>query len=90
LGDDKDNPIVALEPEDHIKHGSAYLGSKKSKNGVDINQGPLPSLYMQEKIYVRQKESEQQLKAEEYHVIKTKDFNVVGRLRQDKPFIKSI
>ena len=30
------------------------------------------------------------MKAEEYHVVKTKDFNVIGRLRQDKPFVKAI
>jgi hypothetical protein len=28
------------------------------------------------------------LKSEEYHVVKTKEFNVVGRLRQDKPVVK--
>jgi len=26
---DKDNPIVALEPEDGLKKGSAFMGSKK-------------------------------------------------------------
>ena len=39
-------------------------------------------------MYIKQKEQEVLLKAEEYHVIKTKDFNVVGRLRQDKPVVK--
>jgi hypothetical protein len=29
------------------------------------------------------------LKAEEHHVIKTKDFDVYGKLRQDKPFVKA-
>jgi len=29
------------------------------------------------------------LKAEEHHVIKTKDFDVYGKLRTDKPFVKS-
>ena len=41
-------------------------------------------------MYLKQREQEQILKAEEYHVVKTKDFNVVGRLRQEKPFVKSI
>lgn len=47
-----------------------------------------PSLYLQEKMYLKQKATEHLLKAEEYHVVKTKDFNVVGRLRQDKPVVK--
>lgn len=41
-------------------------------------------------MYVKQREQEGLLKAEEYHVVKTKDFNVYGRLRPDKPFVKSI
>ena len=45
---------------------------------------------MQEKVYLKQREQETILKAEEYHVVKTKDFNVVGRLRQEKPFVKAI
>jgi hypothetical protein len=49
-----------------------------------------PSLYLQEKLYIKQKKQEDLLKAEEYHVIKTKDFNVVGRLRQEKPEVKVI
>lgn len=47
-----------------------------------------PSLYLQEKVYIKQREQESLLKAEEYHVVKTKEFNVVGRLRQDKPHVK--
>jgi hypothetical protein len=45
---------------------------------------------MQEKGYLKQLEQEKILKAEEHHVIKTKDFDVYGKLRQDKPFVKSI
>jgi len=30
------------------------------------------------------------LKSEEHHIVKTKDFNVIGRLREEKPFVKSI
>lgn len=30
------------------------------------------------------------LKAEEHHIVKTKDFNVYGRLREEKPFVKTI
>jgi hypothetical protein len=40
-------------------------------------------------MYIQQLEQEKLLKAEEYHVIKTKDFNVEGGLRQEKPFVKS-
>lgn len=31
---DKDNPIVALEPEDGLKKPSAFLGSKKAGSSV--------------------------------------------------------
>jgi FAD synthase len=34
-------------------------------------------------------DQEKILKAEEHHVIKTKDFNVYGKLRTEKPFVKS-
>jgi hypothetical protein len=30
------------------------------------------------------------LKSEEHHVIKTKDFDVYGKLRNEHPFVKSI
>jgi hypothetical protein len=50
----------------------------------------LPSLYMQEKIYLYEKEQEALLKSEEHHIVKTKDFNVYGRLREEKPFVKSL
>ena len=30
------------------------------------------------------------MKAEEHHIVKTKDFNVYGRLRDEKLFVKSI
>lgn len=32
--DDKDNPIVALEPDDNLKQGSAFMGSKKAGTSV--------------------------------------------------------
>ena len=48
------------------------------------------SLYKQEKEYIKQLDQEKILKAEEHHVIKTKDFNVYGKLRTEKPFVKSI
>jgi hypothetical protein len=47
-------------------------------------------LYLQEKIYLYNKDQEHLLKAEEHHIVKTKDFNVYGRLRDDKPYVKSI
>jgi hypothetical protein len=58
----------------------------------DSNQDPViyPSLYMQEKMYILQKEQEALLKSEEHHIVKTKDFNVYGRLREEKPFVKTI
>lgn len=49
-----------------------------------------PSLYMQEKVYLKQLDQEKILKAEEHHVIKTKDFDVYGKLRNEHPFVKSI
>lgn len=42
--EDKDNPIVALEPEDHNKQGSAYMRSKISNNNEDGTMAPF-SLY---------------------------------------------
>jgi len=39
---------------------------------------------------LKQREQEQLVKAEEYHVVKTKDFNVLGRLREEVPYVKSI
>jgi len=60
------------------------------RNGKAAETGPLPSLYLQEKIYLYNKDQEQMLKAEEHHIVKTKDFNVLGRLREERPFVKSI
>lgn len=55
-----------------------------------IDPASMPSLYMQEKLYIYQKEQDKLLKAEEHHIVKTKDFNVYGRLREDKPDVKSL
>ena len=38
---------------------------------------------------LKQLEQERVLKAEEHHVIKTKDFDVYGKLRQDQPYVKA-
>lgn len=38
---DKDNPIVALEPEDGLKKGSAFLGSKKAGSSVSHHQSSM-------------------------------------------------
>lgn len=66
--DDKDNPIVALEPDDNLKQGSAFMGSKKAGTSIghegSMEEGDpamtgdqtLPSLYMQEKMYLYNKE----------------------------------
>jgi hypothetical protein len=48
-----------------------------------IDPASVPSLYMQEKLYLFQREQEGLLKAEEHHIVKTKDFNVYGRLREE-------
>lgn len=65
------------------------IAADKSKlTSVEI--AALPSLYMQEKVYLYDKEQEHLLKAEEHHIVKTKDFNVYGRLREEKPFVKSL
>eukprot|EP00351_Strombidinopsis_sp_SopsisLIS2011_P006059 CAMPEP_0116870234 /NCGR_PEP_ID=MMETSP0463-20121206/98_1 /TAXON_ID=181622 /ORGANISM="Strombidinopsis sp, Strain SopsisLIS2011" /LENGTH=128 /DNA_ID=CAMNT_0004506479 /DNA_START=3673 /DNA_END=4059 /DNA_ORIENTATION=- len=79
-----------------MKQGSAFLNSKARSNQSaneeeqDVENPNSMSLYMQEKMYLRNKEQEHLLKAEEHHIVKTKDFNVYGRLRQEKPFVKSI
>ena len=67
--DDKDNPIVALEPDDNLKQGSAFMGSKKAATSIGAGEGSmqdvdadmdgdrtLPSLYMQEKMYLYNRE----------------------------------
>jgi hypothetical protein len=91
----RDNPIVALEP-DELKQGSHFTGSKKDGSIMQGDKSKLtsaeiaalPSLYLQEKMYLYEKEQEALLKAEEHHIVKTKDFNVYGRLRDEKPYVK--
>lgn len=93
---EKDNPIVALEPEDQLKQASVEKSkkftsaSKITGEGEEEEKMAAPSLYMQEKVYLKQLDQEKILKAEEHHVIKTKDFDVYGKLRQEHPFVKSI
>lgn len=41
-------------------------------------------------MYILQKEQEGLLKSEEHHIVKTKDFNVYGRLREERMFVKTI
>jgi hypothetical protein len=55
-----------------------------------VDPTAVPSLYQQEKLYLGQKEKEELLRAEEHHIVKTKEFNVYGRLREDRPMVKSI
>jgi len=96
MNDEKDNPIVALEPEENLKQASVdkskkYTSVSKHTGEEMEEEGETGiSLYAQEKMYLKQLEQEAILKAEEHHVIKTKDFDVYGKLRQDKPFVKSI
>jgi len=54
---DQDNPVVALEPEENMKQGSAFLGSKRgsllaTQNESTANQA---SLYLQEKAMLQQR-----------------------------------
>ena len=39
--DDKDNPIVALEPDDNLKQGSAFMGSKKAGQSIGAGEASL-------------------------------------------------
>lgn len=41
-------------------------------------------------MYLYNKEQEHLLKAEEHHIVKTKDFNVYGRLREEQLNVKSL
>jgi len=84
-----------LEP-DELKQGYHFTGSKKERSLIQgdklasVDMAALPSLYMQEKLYLYEKEQENLLKSEEHHIVKTKDFNVYGRLREEKPFVKAL
>ena len=93
----EDNPIVALEPEEQPLLQPSMDKSRKNKSisqqiGTDEQEqttsGNNASLYAQEKQYLKVLEQEGMLKAEEHHVIKTKDFNVYGKLRTEKPNVK--
>ena len=33
--EDRDNPIVALEPDEALKQGSAFMGSKQNRTSMD-------------------------------------------------------
>ena len=39
--DDKDNPIVALEPDENLKQGSAFMGSKKAGTSIGPGDGSM-------------------------------------------------
>ena len=91
---EKDNPIVALEPEEAMQQQSIdkskkYKSISQHQEGMSEVPANDVSLFAQEKVYLQQLEQEKILKAEEHHVIKTKDFNVYGKLRTEKPFVKS-
>jgi len=103
--EERDNPIVALKADETFKQGSTFLGGSKKSRSIREGEGEgslvegdpsathgtaLPSLYLQEKLYIHNAEQEKLLKAEEHHIVKTKDFNVYGRLRDEKPMVKSI
>ena len=79
--DEKDNPIVALEPEDEKREATKKMSIRGGSSLDKTSGAQKESLFKQEKEYLAQREQQHILKAEEYHVIKTKDFNVVGKLR---------
>ena len=55
--EDKESPIVALEPEEPgLKQGSAFLAGTKKTQDAAAGQGP--SLYLQEKLFIKQREQE--------------------------------
>lgn len=88
----EDNPVVPLEPEENMNNvsmsRSKQLKSQSLQDEAQIKANEV-SLYKQEQEYLRQLEQEKILKAEEHHVVKTKDFDVYGRLRTEKPFVKA-
>jgi hypothetical protein len=92
----KDNPIVALEPEDDENRDQMRMSGmkpslmKSKMKGTLEEPNYIPSMYLQEKDYLRRKDEEVLLKAEEYHVSKTKEFSVAGKLRPLKLKVKSL
>ena len=90
-----DNAIVALEPEDDENRDQMRMSGMRNTNRSNLDgslEEPryVPSNYLQEKEAIRQNEEENLLKAEEYHVSKTKEFNVYGKLRPLKLKVKSL
>lgn len=91
-----DNAIVALEPEDDEDRDQMRMSGMKQSQARSNLDGTLeepnyvPSMYLQERDYLHRKDEEQLLKAEEYHVSKTKEFNVYGKLRPLKLKVKSL
>jgi hypothetical protein len=81
----EDNPIVALEPEDEEGRGrkEKHVSIRTSDRERQEEMSPQiqDSLYRQEKDFLGRKEREKELASEEYHVTKTKEFNVYGKLR---------
>jgi hypothetical protein len=90
------NPIVALEPEDEENRDQMRMSGMKHSQARSKMEGTLeepqyvPSMYLQEKDYLKRRDEEGLLKAEEYHVLKTKEFNVTGKLRPLKIKVKSL
>ena len=67
---------ASIDKSKKYTSASKHTGDEGEGEGKSGDLGM--SLYMQEKIYLRQLEQERVLKAEEHHVIKTKDFDVYG------------
>ena len=92
----KDNPIVALEPEDDENRDQMRMSGmkpsqmKSKMKGTSEEPNYIPSMYLQEKDYFKRKDEETLLKAEEYHDSKTKEFSVYGKLRPLKFKVKSL
>jgi hypothetical protein len=77
-GAETHNPIVALEPE---ASGSKPRPEQKSLHGPTIQ----PSQYAQTMENMKKVEEKERDMAEKYHVIKTKEFTLVGTTRTQKP-----
>ena len=92
----EDNAIVALEPEDDENQdqmrmsGMGQSYQRSNMNGTLDEPNYVPSMYIQEKDFLQRKDDEHLLKAEEYHVSKTKEFSVYGKLRPLKLKVRSL
>ncbi len=82
---ERDNPIVELQPESGGPKGNAYTGrggmttAKLSKETLERRLRP--SVATQQEIMERHNEQEKEIQSENYHMLKTKDFDIYGGTR---------